>query len=459
MNDVVSGSSSAASSGAVASLRGFFRGATRFVLLRRAQRTITALQRPVEPRDRAPRLLGWLAFLVYFAIGSKIERAGAFNGDNYFFNADCVRVVANVFRADQVFLSAVAGHPLIAILVSPLVAVLRLVLTGTGNLPERLLCHAAAAGAVALAYRVYRAFGASRALSTWGALVYGASCSELVLGSIIETFAFVSLTLTASVLVAERTDRVLGNALASVATFGVNAALVAHALFAPPLLWLGRMRFARWAPRVLLFVVLAVALALAVAKIQELVYPGVGFFFQKDAVTEYHPWWAIPDTRSAVSFRASRLVPHFFAYSIVAPSPLYSSDSAKMTTFMQADRLASYDVFGKAVVTQWIVLALIAAVNNVRSLFLGDGVERSRVVLLVGWLLGAFVLFMVFGDDLLLYSSLWTFHLVTWVVLGMRRFVGSGGAQKRWAISVGFAFAAALAANNAVFVVRMLAPY
>lgn len=429
----------------------------------RAARLISALERPVVPSDRTARRLALAAFVVYFFVGWKIEATGTFKANDVFFNADCDRVFAAVFHPDQKSPSYAvgSGHPLVGLIFGPVVALSDFVFRGAEDLPVRLLCHAAAACAVALGYGVLRVFGAPRWLATWGAAVYAISCSQLVLGSIIEIYAFVALAVAASLLVAARSDGLLRNALLGNATFGLNVALAPHALLMPPVLWLGRMPLRRWLGRTLLFVVGTACLAVVFAKLQELVYPGTGFFFKKDALADYGPWWSVPNTRAAALHRAARVVPHFFAFDVVAPVPLYSEDSKRMTSFMleAKDLVARYDGFGGVVAGVWIASLLVATFYNVRGLFRGDRAVRARVVLLGGWLLGTFGLFMVFGDDVLLYSPMWTLHFIVWIVLGLSTFASANADRERWARFAAFAFVLALAANNAVFVSRMLAKY
>jgi hypothetical protein len=128
---------------------------------------------------------------------------------------------------------------------------------------------------------------------------------------------------------------------------------------------------------------------------------------------------------------------------------------------MQEDKdlIAQYDAFGATLAAAWIGLLLVATMSNLRALFRGDAALRARIVLLLGWLFGAFGLFMVFGDDLMLYSSFWTFHWVAWVVVGLVPLVTGGERRERWGRPSAIAFAAALAVCNAVFVTRMLARY
>jgi hypothetical protein len=463
MNDSVADDSAPGSVRNAAFFPRVWEVATRLFWLQRAQRVISGLSQPVVTRDLTGRRLALAAFFVYFAIGCKFEAAGLFKLNNNLFNADCERVLDAAFHPDRFspYSAFGSGHPLLGILVSSVVSGLELLFQGAGDLPARLACHAAAAAAVAFGYLALRGFGVPRWFAACGAFVYAVSCSQLVLGSIVETFAFVALALTSSLSLAARSEGILANALLAVGTFGVNSALAPHALLMPPVLWLGRMRFVRWLRTVVIFVLVATFVAVVLAKLQDLVYPGVGFFFQRNPAAEYKPWWSMPETRAAISHRALRLVPHFFAFSVVAPTPLYSGDVTKMTTFMldNDDLVAHYDAFGGTVAATWLALSLLATVSNLRSLFRGDAALRARIVLLLGWLFGAFGLFMIFGDDLMLYSPVWTFHWVAWVVVGLAPLVSGGGLGERWGRALAVAFAGALVVGNAAFVTRMLARY
>jgi hypothetical protein len=156
--------------------------------------------------------------------------------------------------------------------------------------------------------------------------------------------------------------------------------------------------------------------------------------------------------------RATVLVTHFFAFSIVAPRPLLTGPPDTMTTFMweEKNRLAHYDAFGSVVVAIWCALVLVATFSNVRAFFRSDGTARARIAFLSGWLLGTLGLFWYFGDDLLLYSPLWTFHWVMWVVLGLVPLARATDHRAPWFRIGGLTFVAMLALNNAVFVKRMV---
>ena len=390
-------------------------------LTRRARRTIRALERPPIVRDLAPRLFFVGTVGVYFWIGTELERRGGFRKLNTLFNADCPRVARDMLRSHLAVPSknVTVAHPFFVLLTNPLAVVLETRFPDASLAPARMLCHAAAALAVALAYRVFRILGAPRWLAGAGAAVYAFSASGLVLGSIVETFSFAALALVAGVLTALRSASPLGNAVVQVTAFGVNASLLPHTLFCAPLLWLPGHTRRQWTKKTLLFLTSAIVLTLALVKLQELLYPGAGFFFQKTVTHEYRHYWSVPRAWGAVVERWRWLIPHFFAFAIVAPEPLFTRPPDNFISFMLVKKnlISHYDAYGTVLASVWCALCLVATASNARELVRGDATARARIVLFAGWLLGMFLLFTIFGDDLFLYSPLWTFHLVAWVVL------------------------------------------
>jgi hypothetical protein len=432
-------------------------------LLLRARHAISTLEAPVAEHDSVPRITFGLSFLVHCWIGSEIQRRDAFKAYNYFFNADCPRVIDDMLRSHRKVPSDLIAnaHPLFALFTAPITGGLEAVFRDSGALPARLLCHAAAAGAAAVAYRVFRALGAPRWFAAAATAAFALSTTELVLGSIVETFSFVSLVLAVGVLVAVRSVSPFRNAFAQVLALGVNTTLLPHTLFFAPVLWLGRVRFGRWVRTTLIFVAAVAGLAIALTKFQEWLYPGTGFFFQKDAVHAYRDYWSIPKTKAAFDHRAARLIPHFFAFAFVAPMPFLTDAPDKMTTFMweQKDAIARYDGATRYLAALWCTLGAVATASNVYALFRGDATRRAQVIALAGWLFGSFGFFMVFGDDLLLFSPFWVLHWFSWVVVGLVPLIRTDERREPWLWACAAAYVFALALGNAAFVERMLGHY
>ena len=428
---------------------------------RRARRTIRALERPPTARDLAPGLFFVATVAVYFWIGTELEERGGFRKLNTFFNADCPRVARDMLRSHLAVPSknVTVAHPFFVLLTNPLAVVLERLFPDASLAPARMLCHAAAALAVALAYRVFRVLGAPRWLAGAGASVYAFSASGLVLGSIVETFSFAALALVAGVLTALRSASPLGNAVVQVTAFGVNASLLPHTFFCAPVLWIPGHTRLQWTRKTLLFLASAILLTLALVKLQELLYPGAGFFFQKTVTHEYRHYWSVPRTWGAVVARWRWLIPHFFAFAIVAPEPLFTRPPDNFITFMLVKKnlISHYDPYGTAIAYVWCALGLVATASNARQFVRGDAAARARIILFAGWLFGMFLLFTIFGDDIFLYSSLWTFHLVAWVVLGLVPLVRT--TSRRSAHAIAFAFVCALTLTNVLFVHRMLQHY
>ncbi|HEX3595997.1 MAG TPA: hypothetical protein VHU80_12885 [Polyangiaceae bacterium] len=434
----------------------------RYWVVFRAYRAIVLLERAAATRDLVPRILFATTFFAYFSIGGYIDGHGVFKENNHFFNGDSERAIHDLLPTIRMPSQVISlGHPLLAILVDPFVQAFALVLRGSGNLPVLLACHVAGALAAVLAYLVFRRLDAPRALAAGAAVIYGFSCSELVFGSIAETFAFVALALTASVLVAVRTTNPLANVLVQVTAFGTNAALAPHSLLCAPVLWFPRLRFGRWLRTTLIFVVLLAVTILVLARLQELFYPGTGYFFQRNGAEAYSRWASLPKTKEQILHRGAELASHFFAFCVVAPRPLLTEPPDSITTFMweQKRLIAHYDVLGAIVASAWCLLLLAATAANVRAFFLGDATTRARILFFAGWLFGTFGLFAYFGDDLLLYSTLWTFHLVAWVVLGLTALGPPLERRAGWFKIAAFSFVALLVLNNGVFVHRMISQH
>ena len=433
------------------------------LLLLRAHRAISSLEAPVAERDIFPRIAFMTAFLVYSWIGSEIQRRGAFTAFNYFFNADCPRVIDDMLRSHRPVPSdAIANaHPLFALFTAPVAGALETLLRDSGALPARLLCHAAGAAAAVVAYWVFRALGAPRWFAATATAAFALSTTELVLGSVVETFSFVSLVLAAGILVAMRSVSPLSNAFVQVLALGMNGSLLPHSLFCAPVLWLDRLRRGRWVRSTLELLALLTAVTLALSKLQEWLYPGTGFFFLKNTPHIYDAYWSIPKTKAAFDHRAARLIRHFFAFAFVAPKPFLTDAPDKITTFMweQKDAIARYDGAGVYLAAAWCALGAVATGSNLYGLVRGDGTRRARVVVLAGWLCGAFGLFMIFGDDLLLYSPFWTFHWFAWVVVGLAPLIRLAERRAPFLRAVGVAYVATLAVSNALFVHRMIAHY
>lgn len=123
------------------------------------------LRRPVRPRDRIPYVLFTSVFLVYSCLGELINEFGGFKGYNYFFNADCPRVLSDMARSHLGSTSgpaASAAHPLFVLFSNLPTAVLSRALGRSDQTAALLVCHGAAALAVVLFYLVLRQLNLSR---------------------------------------------------------------------------------------------------------------------------------------------------------------------------------------------------------------------------------------------------------------------------------------------------------
>jgi len=423
------------------------------------------LARGESAADNRARYVFAASFCCYYLIGQIIHEFDGHAAWNYFFNADPPRVTSDLTQAHRaaVSVNTSAAHPFVVVLLNPIGAGLARMLGGANLLAALLMSHAGAALANVCIYRLLRELAVRVEVALGATIVHACATPQLVFGSIPETASFASLGIALSLWLTVRTQGVVRPALAHVFAYGMNGALLPHALLAAPVLWAGREPFRRWSWRCVAFwacTALAVALLFA---LQRRHYPGINLFAERGYLA--YEGYVGPGTWPALRHRAERLLPHLFWFCVVAPVPLLTDAPDLISTFMweQKQRIASYRGPGAVAVSLWTVL-LLGACANLRPWGALPPAHRSFVVLTAGWYVGVCALFSVFGDDLLLYSFLWTSHLVVFVALGVERAAdrvardGSRGIPRRWRCA-GRLLLLVLVANQLDFVRRLVGHY
>ena len=416
------------------------------------------LERPIAPRDPTPKRLFLLAFAVYWTIGEFIAEVHGHDHFDWFFNADVPRVVWDMTKTFyHAGSGAAVAHPLF-VLLNLIAAPLARILDRSDLLAALALSHAASALGVSLFYAVLRKLAVPRWFSLSASLVYLLATSNLVFGSIPETFSFIPCALLLSIWVALSSNKPMSNAGCGVFSLALNIALLPHALFAAIVIWTQRSTFWQWCVRSARYWVCFAALAATTFYLQHRLYPEMNPL-DPGTRAAYEGYSEIPKTADALSKRGKRLLAHMVAFNIVAPRPLLREPS-KITTFMweESEAMPAYSLLGKSVVAAWLVAFAFASYSNVRRLLQVRPEVRAVTILCGGWLFGVALLFLCFGDDLLLYSECWMAHVALWVALGL-------GAERQWILArrawpvLAAIFVLLLAINNAQFVRNMLHHY
>ncbi|HEX2678804.1 MAG TPA: hypothetical protein VHM19_19260 [Polyangiales bacterium] len=421
-----------------------------------------SLSRPRAAHVVFRRALFAGSFATYFVIGQLIHGFHGHEHWNYFFNADPPRVIADLTSAGDgpVSINAWAGHPFFVVLLNPIGGLLARCLVDSKLLAALLLTHTAAALANVGVYELMLELDASPLTAAAAALAHASTTTMLTFGSVPETNAFATLGLVIGLWLAVRSTRVVPSVLVQTFAAGMNGALLAHALFAAPLLWFGRERFGKWLLRTLALWFGIAALGFCLFLLQRRLYPGSSPFAH-DGYAAYGSFVGA-HTLHALQLRAHRLIPHFFWFCFVAPRPLLTSAPDLITTFMweQRRQLAHYDALGGALVVLWTCALLTAAWMSFVRVRRATPNVRRFALLTAGWSLGCLGLFSVFGDDLLLFSYFWLTHVIVFVFLGAARALVSVPERARRALALaGCVVAALYAANQLTFVARVLAGY
>ena len=435
------------------------------LLLHRALRLLlwfSRVERPLTRRDRSGWYLFALAFAVYWLIGEFVAEFHGHDVYDSFFNADCPRVLADMTRAQHgpptLSFFAAAGHPLFVLITNPIAASLSRLLDRSESLAALLVCHAACALSVTLFHSILKRLELARGVAWCFSLVYLLSTSHLVFGSLVETFSFVPLALMLSVWLPLRGASVLANALSGLFAFGVIVVLAPYALLAPLLAWSQRLSFARFFARVGSYWATLGLLAALAFYAQQRLYPHVNPF-DTSSQHAYDGYIEIPKSVRALSQRGRRLLAHVFLYNVIAPKPILH-EPRDLTTFMwnEGEPAPRFARVGVPLAFVWIGAVLVASYRNIRRLLVLGRDTRAVVLLSGGWLVGTSGVFLCFGDDLLLFSTIWTAHLLLWVAIGLAADVHWTPKRCKWLLCAGV-FVALLAANNANFVRLMLRNY
>jgi len=416
------------------------------------------LERPLVPSDPNPKRLFLLAFAVYWVIGECISEFHGHAEFDWFFNSDVPRVVSDMIETPSRPGSVTAAaHPLF-VMISLIAAPLARLLGRSGLLAALALSHAATALSVSIFYAILRKLAIARWFALAAALVFLLSTSNLVFGSIPETFSFVPCVLMLSLWVALASTSPLPNAACGVFSLALNIALLPHALFAAIAVWSQRSTFGQFLLRAARYWACFLALAAAAFYLQHRVYPEMNPL-DTHMRAGYESYSEIPKTAHAISRRGRRLLAHMVAFDVVAPKP-FLRQPRKITTFMweENESMPAYSLLGKAVIAAWLVAFAFATYSNVRRLLDVRPDVRATIILCGGWLFGVSLFFLCFGDDLLLFSECWMAHMVLWVAVGLGAERNWNPARRVWPVLISL-FVLSLALNNAEFVRAMLRHY
>jgi hypothetical protein len=376
----------------------------------------------VTPNARRGALALWASFfLLYSGLGITLHTRAprVFTRLDLVFDADVPSRIIDLTRVGGAHYRTQL-HPLFVLLLNPLGLLLRaglhaLGVEPSGRLAAILLTSAAGAAGVALVFAwLRRALGSGPRSLLW-TLLFGLSSSQMVFGSIPETFVFSGLSLVAAFLVASAPRPFPLRLGASVACFGMALSNIG-AVFAARAdsLWPDGRRKALVSAGGL--VVATVLVTAPLAALQLWIYPRTVPFYawggvdKQDRSSFYRP----ASAREAFA-HATNVGAHFVLFNLAAPRlEVQGAGTPYPTVDFPDASLAAFRPAGLAHAVLWAALLGLAAAGLVA--LRGAWTPPIRGVAL--WLAMNAALHSVFGVSPFLYSCQWTFAVVVLAALG-----------------------------------------
>jgi hypothetical protein len=408
-------------------------------------------------KRRASLLLPLATALVfscaYFHVGRSLLHVGAFRHYNNLFNADVPRIIDDMTLVEGNHYR-VKVHPLFVLLALPPGLLLRSML-GSAELASVLLVSACGGLCIAVTGRLFERLGLRRGESMWLAVSYGLSASSLVLFSIPESYVFSALSFALALLGALGAPRLARQVGVGMFSFGILVTNLVHVALAPLLARKSMRRGALARAGVVAgFVVVFAAL---LARLQEVIFPTASAFFRRGATAEESHYMVALGSLGDLLARWKILFAHLGWYNVVAPHPNVirpPGEPIDWITFLPSPGHALAAGFGPAgAVASALWLPLLAWSTGVH---LRWGRRRTETWVVVGWLGFNVVLFTIYGDDLFLYSPLWTLHLFVWVAVALRYCRERACPAPAWALPP---LALALLFSNTRFIAQVLSVY
>lgn len=385
---------------------------------------------------------------IYFYIGCLLAGTDLFSqrGWDVLFNADIPRVMRELTVFDANHYKAIV-HPLFVFFLNP---VGRLLTSVTySEITASLLLNSSFGGlAVVLCFYYFYLVGRDILASVLLAVVFGLTTTQLVFGSIPETYIVATCTIIfAHILVNVSSQGKIVSmwkwVLAGVLTLGVTTTNVVQGMIcfvSSQLLGKGRIQ-GKLVQHTATFVMSTLAVALMLNYVQKVTYHGARLFISPDVVEQnrYVRFDALKKPVAAVrdTFR------NMFIYNVIAPQALIGAAKGWRLPTVGFD---SYSMLGRGGLMVWGMLMIVA----VWRCFKEVGLRNPMVLAGAAGLVFNAVLHNFYGSEhKFLYSGHYTFLLfVIFLPLAVRM-----GARVRSGIAM---LIVLMAANNGLFIREVL---
>jgi hypothetical protein len=392
-------------------------------------------------------ILSILFFAVYLIFASIFNRP-SFSRDDIFFDAD-----GNLYRwrfatenyRDYYWRPA---HPFVLIIIRPLVGALALFFKGDWLFAAFALNALIGALCVFLVwYFVKHATGISHHALLISAL-FGASSTQLVFASIIETYIYLSAVALVFLILLLKDKPLSAMAVTGLIAFGITISNIGQT-------FLAHLFVKRNLKQLILYGMISVALVVPLSLLHNFVYPDSQPYFWDLTPLQREGHNSFPPTAQRANYLARVMALH----SVVSPEPLViiDDDFPFQRTWMfraaikkEPMRIARYEsLLGEGLVFAWagmLALGGILFLKNIRRQ------DNGYFLTFIFTILFYFALHMQYGKDVFLYATNWTYAIVLFLALAWREL-----AEKRWFQISLLIFVLLLLVNNSQLLSAMLA--
>jgi hypothetical protein len=408
------------------------------------------------PRSSLPRVLPLVLFVCCFALylagAARLAATPVALRDNVFFRSDTRRVFNDLTGPQLSDHRRTSTHPIFVLLHHPLGRGLTHAFAAAGapRKPARQMAAAlltATAGGLAVVFGFFwlEALGVSRLRAALFAGVLGASASYWLFASVPETWIFAALSLAALALVATRRGEPEWRfQLAAVYAIGVlTTNVVPVGIFAI----LRHVQRDFSAPfRTLLRAVAsgagALLVVIALAFVQQAVYPTTTLFFLRDTIGKEKRWIDWDHLLEHPGTTAKILVRHLAVDAVVAPrADTLVHDDLPMASIEHAG--AEHYRSRLPVLLLWAAVLAVAARGALRPGYWTPPVLAAFAILAYNFAFHSF-----FGNDRFLYSCDWVLFTIGVAALGFDRALAPGGRAAALATALAALFLAAELLSN-----------
>lgn len=350
-------------------------------------------------------------------------------------------------------------HPLVLITVRPLIRFVASFMGENWNLAGILVTAATSGLCVFMAWLFVKRATESKTYAFIFAILLGSTATHLLFGSLTENYIFGAAALIFFFLLIQADEKRFSVLVpAGWLLFGITITNIAQGVIG---LFFNKFGFRR----LIQYSVLVIASGVVLTTITSALYPNTQtfFFVPADFAFEFDFMKTTQESPAAHLLEKFQVVSRtMFLYGAAAPSPIEAISNKDpfptidFKTFdVRAHRLASYNGFGNIPLALWLTLlagSFIAFAKNIRS-----SKHLPLMLGLLGTLAFNFLMHMLYGTELFLYTPYWIYALVFFIALALAEF-----ADYKWIESTLVIIVLTLMANNFWFIftiLRGLAPF